>query len=112
MHRFCVGFAVLAVACLMSGCAAYRAPVMPPSAFVFSDIKAPLSTELNESTAVGTSQGAASASSVLGMFAWGDASVNTAAKQGGLSTVNYADYEYLSVLFGVYTRFTTVAHGN
>ena len=112
MRRLAFLMAALALVSFFSGCAAYDAPIMPPNALVFTNIRAPLSAETEDSTSVGQRQGKAGASSVLGLFAWGDASLNTAAQNGDLKTINYADYEYLSVLFGVYTSFSVVAHGN
>ena len=95
-----------------AGCAPYRAPVIPPQGIVFSNVSAPLSTEFNQSTPIAPKQGTATAHSVLGLISWGDASTHTAAKNGSLSTINYADYQVLSILFGVYSDFTVVAHGN
>lgn len=103
--------AVLAGFVLMacSGCAFYSAPVKPPQG-AFTSIEAPTSTDFSETTPAGTDMGRSSAHSILGLVAWGDASVDAAARNGDLSAVNYVDYEYLSVL-GLYTKYTTVAHG-
>lgn len=100
-----------AVVLLLTGCAAYSTPVVPPNGWVFTDISAPLGTEHDRNAAIPPAQGKASTQSVLGMFAWGDASMHSAAENGDLRTIEYADYEYLSVLWGVYSRFTVVAWG-
>jgi len=50
--------------------------------------------------------------SVLWLIAWGDASTSAAAKQGGLMTVNHMDRETLFVLFGLYTKTTTIVYGD
>ena len=106
-----VAIAVLAALIMVgcSGCAMYSAPVKPPQG-AFTSIEAPTSTDFNESTPAGTAVGRSSAHSILGLVAWGDASIDAAARNGDLSAVNYVDYEYLSVL-GLYTKYTTVAHG-
>lgn len=107
-------FKVLSAVCLIVvsvGCAAYRAPVIPPQGMLFTGIQAPLSTQFNEATPVQPTRGKASTTSILGLVAFGDASVATAARNGGLKVVNYADYEYLSVLFGLYSQFTVVVYG-
>ncbi len=48
--------------------------------------------------------------SILGAVSWGDCSINAAAKDGGLSTIDSADYKYYNIL-GVYQTFTTIVHG-
>ncbi|MDX2176530.1 MAG: TRL-like family protein [Candidatus Sumerlaeia bacterium] len=99
--------AVAALA-ILSGC--YRAPVMPPLGYIFSDVSAQIDTDA-EQTPVTTGSGEAESASVLGLVAWGDASTTTAASNGGLSTVEHVDYKYFNVL-GIYQTFTTVAYGN
>lgn len=91
---------------LLSGC--YSAPVMPPSGFIYSNVEAPISLGGSDS---GTRRGEASASALLGMIAWGDASSATAMKEGGITTLKRLDYEFFNFL-GLYQSFTTVAHGD
>jgi hypothetical protein len=50
--------------------------------------------------------------SVLGLVAWGDASTAAAAKQGGISTLNHMDKEFLNIIFGIYTETTTIVYGD
>ena len=102
---FAAGIALLGC----SGCAMYRAPVQPPQG-AFTSVEAPTSTNFNESTPAGTQTGRSSAHSILWLVAWGDASVDAAATNGQLSTINHVDYRYLSIL-GLYTKYTTIAHG-
>jgi len=47
----------------------------------------------------------------IGPFAWRDASIEAAAAEGGISTVHYADYDWLQVLT-VFGQFTVIAHGD
>jgi hypothetical protein len=49
---------------------------------------------------------------VLGLVAWGDASTQAAAVNGGITTLNHADSEWLSILGFVYGRQTTVVYGD
>ena len=86
------------------------APVVPPQGAAFSNVKAPISTDYNEQTPVPSEKGETSSTAILGLVAWGDASVGGAAEKGNLSQVNYVDYTYLNVL-GIYQRFTVTAHG-
>lgn len=99
----CVATAVL------SGCVTYRAPVMPPPGVFFTSVQAPLDTDA-AATNVGSKVGMSSSVSVFGMFAFGDASVESAARDGNISSIHHLDYEYLNVLF-LFQKFTTRAHG-
>jgi hypothetical protein len=86
------------VVCVLSGC-------------VYSHVLTPYDTDLNK-TVLGQKQGKAAMESVLWLIAWGDASTAAAAKQGGLTTVNHMDRETLFVLFGLYSKSTTIVYGD
>ena len=93
------------------GCAGfYQSPVMPAQAFVFNDVKAPMDIDFDK-TRVPAKRGEASTSNILGLVAWGDASVETAARNGGIKEIQAADYEFMSVL-GVYSSYTTIVLGD
>jgi hypothetical protein len=55
--------------------------------------------------------GEACAHGVLGLVAWGDASQDTAARNGGLTTVHAADEKRTGVLGFVYRKYCTVVSG-
>ena len=78
---------------------------------LYTHVLTPYNTDLNK-TVLGQKQGKASMESVLWLIAWGDAGNAAAAKQGGITTVNHMDREYLNVIFGVYTKTTTIAYGD
>lgn len=99
----CVG------ALFCTGCVSYFAPVMPPQGGLFTSISAPLDTDV-DSTPASYSMGKSSAVCILGLFAFGDASVTSAARNGGLERIHHVDYSYLNVLF-LYQDFTTKAYG-
>ena len=94
----------VAGACL-SGCVS--APFQSPGGLVAVS-KAPLSTDGNWQA--GTKSGAASAQSVLGLYAWGDCSITAAAQNGGLKRVDYLDYKYVNVI-GIWQQVTVTAYG-
>lgn len=96
--RTAVTGALLGLSFLASGC-------------VFTDIKVPLDTNLEE-TKLGTKTGESSSQSVLWLVAWGDSGTEAAAKQAGITTLLHADQKVFSVLFGLYTRSTTVVYGD
>lgn len=95
---------------LLSGCISYVAPVMPPQGLFFTSISAPLDTDAEATDVSNMSSGSASTLCVLKLFAFGDASVATAAREGNLATVEHLDYSYLNVLF-FFENFTVTAYG-
>jgi hypothetical protein len=78
---------------------------------VYANVIFPLDTDVWE-TKLGTKVGRSSSHSVLWLVAWGDSGVARAAQNGELSTVHHLDQEVTSVLFGLYTRSTTIAYGD
>lgn len=97
--------AMLAVA-LLGGCARAMSPV---TGTMYSNIKAPLSA-----TVAGEKPqrvGRASVRSIMGIVASGDASIATAARNGGIREITYVDYESQN-FFGVLAEFTVVVYGN
>ena len=81
------------------------------SGCLYSNVTVPLSTELNK-TDLGQKQGEASTYSVLWLFAWGDAGAAAAARNGGITNLRHMDRKIKIVLFGLYTRTTTVVYGD
>jgi hypothetical protein len=101
------GAAVLALA--LSSCSAvYVTPVVPYNGS-FTDFSAPLDVTFDR-TQIGSLQGRASTVSILSLFAYGDASVEAAARQGNVGVVTMIDHELLNIL-GIYTKYTTVVSG-
>jgi hypothetical protein len=54
--------------------------------------------------------GEASCSNYLGLVAVGDASLDTAMKNGGITKVHHVDCRY-QVILGLYSKFTLVVYG-
>ena len=77
----------------------------------YSHVTRPLDTDVDE-TKLGAKTGRSTARSIAYLFAWGDAGVAAAAKDGNLAVVNHLDVKTLFVLFGVYTQVTTIAYGD
>ena len=78
---------------------------------LYMDVKTPYDTDLNK-TVLGQKMGKAYSQSVLWLFAWGDAGTQAAAKEGNITTVNHMDHEMYSILFGLYTKSTTIVYGD
>ncbi len=108
---------------LVSGCATgprmtpYKAPVVPSWGIIFTQEKAPLTTNFENTPVETLRKGEASTDYIFVPFffapfdiAFGDASIQKAAQNGGITKVHYADHEFLRVL-GIYARFTTTVYG-
>ncbi|MGK7396055.1 MAG: TRL-like family protein [Candidatus Cyclobacteriaceae bacterium M3_2C_046] len=96
---------VLALSSLLfSGCAFVGSPVLGS---IYTDVQAPLAATSNS---VGTKVGTAEATSILGIVATGDASINQAAKNGNITSISHVDYHATSIL-GVYATFTVMVYG-
>ena len=90
---------------LLAGCAAMA--VSPTSGFLYTDVKAPLTATSNSgSSKVGT----AVCTSILGLVSTGDASIQTAMKNGGITKIQHVDYHSTSIL-GIYATFTVTVYG-
>lgn len=99
-----------------------RTPVRPPLGLIYTDVVAPLTTQVGGESATGRTGRAATfylmipvslANSALPDldFAWGDASIQEAARNGGVRTVAFADYRMQQVL-GLFGRFEVLVHGD
>lgn len=78
---------------------------------LFVDIQFPMDKNYHE-TDLGTKVGAADSQSVLYLVAWGDSGSKAAADDGDITTIKHADRQVFSILFGLYTRITTVVYGD
>lgn len=96
---------VLAASILITSCAAGRSPVS--AGFFFSNVGGP---EGVSSNTLGSKHGSACALNVLGLFAAGDASINAAAKNGGITKVSHVDYSTSSILM-LYANSCTEVYG-
>lgn len=79
----------------------------PVTGFVYQETQSPISVTSNP---LGSKKGEATATSVLGWFAFGDASVQKAAKDGGITKVSHVDQRSTSVL-GLFAKYTITVYG-
>ena len=97
------------------GTMSYRVPVRPPQGALVTVYRAPLTTNFSN-TPVGKREGRASVYYIRDPFisyldfSWGDADIKTAAQNGRLMKVEYADYEIIQVL-GIFGKMTVVVWG-
>ena len=94
----------LSAVALMSSCAMVKGPL---NGSLYTSVKAPVAVTSNSgSTKVGTS----SATSVLGIVATGDASIDAAAKSAGITKIHHVDEEGMSIL-GLFAKYTVYVYG-
>jgi hypothetical protein len=77
----------------------------------YMNVQSPLDTNF-ESTELGAKEGRSDSYSILWLVAWGDAGTRAAAERGGIKVIRHADRQVKAVLFGAYTRITTVVYGD
>ena len=109
MLKFIAFLKVSAVASLLvlGGCMAQVAT--PITGFAFTDVQGPLLATNSEKEPERV--GRATMKTFLGLIATGDASIQTAAKNGGITEIHHVDYEAQSI-FGLIADFTVVVYGN
>lgn len=97
-------FGLVFVVVVMSSCAVGKAPI---AGLAYTDIKDGLAVISN----TGASKvGTAKAVGYVGLVATGDASIEAAAKEAGITRIQHVDYQTKSIL-GLYTTYTTIVYG-
>jgi hypothetical protein len=91
-------------ALMLSSCAIVSSPL---SGFVYTDVKSPVAvTDNQNSTKVGTAE----ATSILGIVATGDASVEAAAKSAGITKIHHVD-QHSTGIIGVFAKYKIYVYG-
>ena len=88
---------------LLTGCANSI-----PIGSLYTKVKLPVSATANSQAA--TKKGTSQCTSILGLFATGDASIEAAKQNGGITKVTHVDYDADNIL-GVYGKYTTTVYG-
>ena len=98
----------LLVASLLSGSLLISGCATPyPTGVLYTGVK----QGVGGSSVQYSKEGRAKCTSVLGIVASGDCSVEAAAKAGGIADVKLIDYEVKNIL-GLYGQYTTIVKGN
>lgn len=105
MKHSLMGFARVGAACLAAALLATTA-----SGCLFAHVRTPMGT-VNRTISVQDKSGSSSCNSLLWLIAWGDCGIQAAAKDGNLTTLEYADEEIMSVCFGLWVHSTTIVYG-
>lgn len=106
MRKMAILSAVLLSLSLGSGCMIISNPV-PAMGLIYSEYTAPVAATSNPNS---FKKGEAELISILGMVAIGDASIETAAKNGGITKIHHIDHKTYNVL-GFYGKYTTIVYG-
>ncbi len=77
--------------------------------FIYSSWQDTISGAVNNDVKI-TKKGEACSRNILGLFAFGDSSVETARRMGGIKKVAFADTNYFNIL-GLYQKGCTIAKG-
>tara|TARA_Y100000589_G_C26754448_1_gene467132 strand:- start:140 stop:448 length:309 start_codon:yes stop_codon:yes gene_type:complete len=95
---------IIAGGILLSSCAAVQSPL---TGELFTDVKAPIvATSSDNSSKVGSAQ----AVSVLGAVAIGDASIDAAAKNAGITKIHHVDAQSTKIL-SFFARYKVYVYG-
>jgi hypothetical protein len=91
---------------LMTGCAGLSTIVGGTAAGIYTNVQGPVAVG-----SAGSSQKVGEASSTaIVFFATGDASIQTAMQNGGITKVHHVDHKSMGIL-GLYAKYTTVVYG-
>jgi hypothetical protein len=92
------------IAFLLSSCAVVQSPLVGS---IYTDVKSPVAVTNNaNSSKAGYSQ----ATSILGLFATGDASIQAACNSGNISKIHHVDQHSTSVL-GIFATYKVTVYG-
>ncbi|MFK7741077.1 MAG: TRL domain-containing protein [Planctomycetota bacterium] len=96
---------------LRKTCATLLLAIVPTmQGCLYADVTTPLDTDLYN-TELGDKTGESSNYGVMGLVAWGDGGTKAAADEGGITTITHADQRIYQILWGLYTKRTTIVYG-
>ncbi len=78
---------------------------------LYTDIQMPMDKNFDK-TELGVKEGESESHTVLYLVSWGDSGTKAAAKDGDVKVIRHADRKVFSILFGLYTKLTTVVYGD
>lgn len=105
---------VVSIAFFSTACVTNMFPGGPtPAGGIVTNVKGPAQNlaVATDANADGSMKGESSSCAVLGLFAFGDGSVDKAMKDGGLTKVHHVDHQVFSILWGLYLQNKTIVYG-
>ena len=106
MNKSFIFVGLISVATLFVGCVANSSA--PVSGSYVTSVRAPFA--VTENSGAYSKAGTSTALSVLGLVATGDASIETAAKNGNIKKIHHVDY-HASNAVGIYASYTVIVYG-
>jgi TRL (tRNA-associated locus)-like protein len=106
LSRLGLAASALLLALALSGCIFVRTPVVGA---LYTEVRGPVTATSAKGP---TKTGTACASSILGLWATGDASIQAATSAAGISEVSWVDEDARSLAFGVYGDYCVTVRGN
>lgn len=104
MKKILLSSAYVAMISILGGCAMARGPV---TGLWYADTHSSVAATSNQA---GNRVGEACANSILGLVATGDASIEAARRNGGITMISSVD-EKASNILGVYATYCTIVRG-
>jgi hypothetical protein len=104
MKKAIILASAIASAAMLSGCAGAAAPL---TGLIYTDMDYAVTATSSEA---GSKTGEATATSILGIIATGNASIAEAAKNGGITKVKTVDVKATNIV-GIYATYTVVVTG-
>lgn len=97
---------LVVVAFCVTGCAMPTGS--PLVGTVYTNVTGPVTATASDASML--KSGSATATSILGLIATGDASIETAAKNAGITKIHHVDYNFKSTL-GLFSSYTVTVYG-
>ncbi len=104
MKKLLTAIAITAAVAL-TGCA-----TSTPVGSLYTQVKLPVAVTQFQATSTKLKVGKAECKSILGMVATGDASIDTAAKNAGITVIHHVDWEAENIL-GIIGTYRCVVYG-
>lgn len=104
MKKLIVSASLIAITLFFAGCATSY-----PRGSFFTNIQLPVAVTDNDIPR-SSKKGTAYCESFLGLFASGDASIQTAAENGGITKITHIDWDVDNIL-GFYGKYTVTVYG-
>lgn len=98
---------IAATALMVSGCAYW--PSAPHNGAFYTNVTSPVAVLDQEAPTVRT--GEACSTSILGLFAAGDSSINAAKSKVGITKISTVEERFTQYVLGAYGKYCTVVSG-
>lgn len=105
MKKFLTVTALFTIAVILTSCNAFVGS--PLVGTIYTDVKYPVAVTNNSNA---TKVGSSKATSILGIVATGDASIDKAAKNAGITKIHHVDAHSTNIL-GIVSNYEIIVYG-